>query len=278
MSDHQEKRPVGEITYFNHQKKFGFIKTMDGESFFFYSSSQSRLEEKQQGLVQRMFTPFVGDTVSFLIRPSQQKKGELEAYGLKWLGNSHKESLLLAMKSDPAILGEVIPGHESVYYLKPENHTCWLKIVPGPWDENLTEFLEDKEGSWMNFKVVQKSNLQRMKVILVESPKSSIYHYLNYHQKAAIPIPLRILVNKKDKIKVQTEKGEIPALVHGAEVSDPGKLLWLRTLKKDMVVDGYVIHVYLTSKCIVVDFFNSYDPMQQDVERDFSESESLEYL
>lgn len=278
MNDNQQNRHVGEISYFNHQKKFGFIKTNEGDSFFFYSNSYSRWEEKQVGLIQKMFTPFLGDTVSFLIRPSQQKKGELEAYGLKWLGNSYKEALLLAMKSDPNLLGEVIPGPESVFYLKPENHKCWLKIISGPWDEDLEGYLEDKEGSWMNFRIVQKANLQRMKAVLVGSPKSSIYNYLEYHQKAAIPIPLRIVSCKKDRIKVETIEGEVQAFVNMAVISDPGELLWLRTLKKDMVVDGFVRHIFLTSSNIVIDFFRPYDPIHQKIEEDDQGSESLDYF
>lgn len=275
MIDHQKERLVGEIIYYNHQKKFGFIKTSDGDSFFFYSNSQIRWDEKQEGLIQKMFTPFVGDTVSFLIRPSEYKKGELEAYGLKWIGNSHKEALLLEMKSNLNIFGEILPGFESVYYLKPENHKCWLKIIPGPWDVELPSFLEDREGSWMNFRIVQKANLQRMKAILLESPKSSIYDYLSYHQKAGFPIPLRIISNKKGKIKVETEEGGIKGFFISSSITDSGELLWLKTLSKDMVVDGFVSHVLLTSKTILVDFFKPHNPFNQEVEEGFSDAEGI---
>jgi len=109
----------GYVTRVEPERRFGFIETESGCSYFFFIDNTEQIQRKKLGLTDKIHKFCSGDEVEFQIRTSPKDPNKNEAYNLIFIRNERRQKLIDEAKLSDSFLGyiKMIDNCLVVYYI-----------------------------------------------------------------------------------------------------------------------------------------------------------------
>lgn len=168
---------IGNIEYFDKVRNFGYIKSIEGESFFFFHNTNDKneltkalemlpktidIDSGEIVTIDKVPLFHSGDEVIFDIKHSERRIGELNAINISLTNNSKLFSLFKEITSNIELKGYLKIIDNKSLFVKHITSYIFIPLVVSPWDikniyhnkiNELVEFelIKDKKSKYYAF-------------------------------------------------------------------------------------------------------------------------------
>jgi cold shock CspA family protein len=173
---------TGRITHYNPEKKYGFIKTENNQSYFFHYDMREQIRLRQAGIKNAMFNFYDGDHVSFQLRPNFKNPSEVVAHKLVYVNNFYREQLKEHAAENKTLTGTLIKKEEE-YFIKHPQTEMYIPVLISEWEIDLNLIYNDRVRKTVEFTLTPCKSFKGIRALLTGRKFSEEYKELLHLQE-----------------------------------------------------------------------------------------------
>jgi ribosomal protein S1 len=158
----------GQVIRFESERNFGFVETENGESYFFRFDKKEQIENKKNGLIDRIHKFCPGDEVEFNIRSSTRTNTKLEAYNLKFIRNERREKLIDESNTSGILSGYLKLIDNEKFFVKHITTYVYVPIEISGWETDLEEVYSKRVNQLVHFSLINTAKINKLKAVLTD--------------------------------------------------------------------------------------------------------------
>jgi cold shock CspA family protein len=152
---------TGRITIYHNEKRYGFIKTADNESFFFHYDRKEQSNLKQRGVKNAMHRFTAGDEVEFQLKPDDRHTDKMQAYNIMYKSNCYRSELIESAAENKTLEGTLI-RHGNDFFVRHLKADISVPVRISGWEIDLPEVYDARIGTRVEFKLNPAKHLKRL--------------------------------------------------------------------------------------------------------------------
>lgn len=239
---------IGFVVRYNGDRKFGFVETNDGQSYFFKYDKVGIKNQKAQGIINDIHVFCSGDEVEFQLRPSIEKEGSLEAFNLVFLKNERRDALIKESLEKGKLLGYIKRVDNDKLFIKHVSTYVYIPLEISNWEINLQETYFDRLEALVPFTLTQTNKISKLKARLTDVRYIDDYYELLSIKDNEISIPSIITGKNSVGLYVTILDGKYEGFVLLSQNHRPLEPQNLDKYKKGEVVDVFIKNIPFNNK------------------------------
>jgi hypothetical protein len=239
---------LGFIVRFNVDRKFGFVESNDGQSYFFKYDKAGIKHLKAQGIINDIHVFCSGDEVEFQLRPSKEKEGSIEAFNLVFIKNERRDAMIKESLEKGKLHGYLKLVDFDKLFVKHISTYVYIPVEISDWETNLQETYFDKLEALVSFKLTQTTKISKLKARLTDVRYIDDYYELLSIKDNEISIPSIITGKNSVGLYVTILNGKYEGFVLLSPNHKPIEHQNLVKYKKGEVVDVFIKNIPYNNK------------------------------
>lgn len=246
--DENIKTYIGYVTRYYSDRKFGFVESNDGQSYFFKYDKAGIKQQKAQGIINDIHVFCSGDEVEFQIRQSNEKEGLIEAFNLVYIKNERRDSLIKESLEKGKLQGYIKLVDNDKLFIKHSSTYVYIPLEISDWETNLQETYYDRLEALVSFTLTQTNKISKLKARLTDVRYIDDYYELLSIKDNEISIPSIITGKNSVGLYVTILDGKYEGFVLLSQNHRPLEPQNLDKYKKGEVVDVFIKSIPCNNK------------------------------
>jgi hypothetical protein len=239
---------IGYVTRYYSDRKFGFVESNDGQSYFFKYDKAGIKQQKAQGIINDIHVFCSGDEVEFQLGPSNEKEGSLEAFNLVFLKNERRDALIKESLELGKLHGYIKLVDNDKLFIKHSSTYVYIPLEISDWETDLQETYYDRLEALVSFKLTQTNKISKLKARLTDVRYIDDYYELLSIKDNEISIPSIIIGKNSVGLHVTILDGKYEGFVLLSQNHRPLEPQNLDKYKKGEVVDVFIKNIPCNNK------------------------------
>ncbi|WP_026951294.1 hypothetical protein [Algoriphagus mannitolivorans] len=271
-----DTRLFGEIVTFNHEKHFGFIRTQEGESYFFYQSEENFMVDMEEGLILKRYYANVGDIVSFCLRPNFREDDPPVAAGLIRMGNFHRLNMIRMGKKQDCLIGTLL-AFGKTFRIRHRETKALVNVVLSPSSKDPEQWLTEKLGCWVKFKLTHNEDEEKVNAYVMGIPIRNGVKRLLIKMEAGELVQGKVVHRSNAGITLFLSDHYLNGNLSIKSATTPEEIAYFENIKMGQMVSAYPIEYNFEKGLVKMDFFRPRESTEIPIEIQVSEDLELQF-
>lgn len=246
----------GYITWYNTERRFGLVKTITGESFFFFFDKNEFIKRKREEGIRSYHEFRYGDEVEFKIRQSLKDNSKFEAFDLRFIKNERVDKLIEEANVLNSLWGYLQLINDK-FFVK---HISTYTLIPleiSAWETDLGIIYHNRINKKVNFRLTQTKNTNKLKAVLTDTIFTSDYCNLKSALNSEKILQATITGRNTQGFFATIFDGLIEGFILISKKRDNTKMLKYRHIKKGNIVDVKIKYIQHNNKHVSFTLFEN---------------------